>query len=72
MIWIFSTSSLVSSIPVLQSPKSLKFTEIPTLPKYGGCGSETFWEKFLYNDLPAKPETRVDHVKLRSILKEKN
>jgi hypothetical protein len=71
MFWIFSTSSLVSPVSVLQSQKSLKFTEIPTLPKYGGCGSETFWEKLPYNGLPTKPETRVDHVKLRSVVKEK-
>ncbi len=71
MFWIFSTSSLVSPAPALQNPKSIKFTEIPTLPKYGGCGSVTFWEKFPYNDLPTKPETRVDHEKLRTIVKEK-
>jgi hypothetical protein len=71
MFWIFSTSSLVSPAPALQSSKSTKFKEIPTLPKYGGCGSQTFWEKFPYNELPTKPETRVDHEKLGMFVKEK-
>jgi hypothetical protein len=71
MFWIFSTTSLASTVSAPQNPKGLKFTEIPILPKYGGCGSETFWEKFPHNDLPAKPETRVDHEKLKSILEVK-
>ncbi len=72
MFWIFSTSSLVSPVSAPQNPKSFKFAEIPTLPVYGGCGSKTFWEKFPFNDLPSRPETRDDHVKLRAIIEEKN
>jgi hypothetical protein len=72
MFWIFSTASLTSTTPALQNQKSLKFREIPILPRYGGCGSETFWEKFPHNELPSKPETRVDHEKLKSILVEKS
>jgi hypothetical protein len=71
MFWIFSTTSLASMAPALQNPKSIKFTEIPILPKYGGCGSKAFWDKFPHNDLPVRPETRVDHEKLKSILEEK-
>jgi hypothetical protein len=71
MFWIFSTTTLVSMAPVLQNSKSLKFPEIPVLPKYGGCGSKEFWGKFPHNELPKMPETRVDHEKLKSILDSK-
>jgi hypothetical protein len=72
MFWIFSTTSLAALTPALQNQKSLKFKEIPILPRYGGNGSETFWEKFPHNELPTKTETRVDHGKLKSILVEKS
>jgi hypothetical protein len=71
MFWIFSTTTLASMAPVLQNPKTVKFTAIPVLPKYGGCGSEVFWDKFPHNDLPERPETRVDHKKLKSIMEAK-
>ena len=70
MFWIFSTSPLVSPAPVPHSPKSLQFKEIPTLPVYGGNGSEAFWENFPFNDLPVKPETRVNHESLSLAVKE--
>ncbi len=72
MFWIFSTSSLVAPSPTLQNQKDLKFKEIPILPNYGGNGSESFWKQFPHNELPTKPETRVDHGKLMSILAEKS
>jgi hypothetical protein len=70
MFWIFSTSSLVSPAPVPHSSKSFQFKEIPTLPVYGGSGSQVFWENFPFNDLPKKPETRVNHVNLGLAVKE--
>jgi hypothetical protein len=72
MFWIFSTSSLVTSAPTLQSHKEVKFKDIPVLPSYGGNGSKSFWDKFPHNNLPTEPETRIDRGKLRSIIEEKS
>jgi hypothetical protein len=70
MFWLFATSSAAIPQEKVKEENPPKNPEIPRLKEYGGNGSQEFWSKFPRNDIPPKPETKIDTSKLKKLVEE--
>ncbi len=70
MFWLTATPAILPSpaVPVSQKPRI--FNNIPILQDYEKAPQESFWQSFPFNNLPTKPETKINTVRLSELIEE--
>jgi hypothetical protein len=71
MFWLTATSTILPTPTDAPIQKPRIYTNIPVLQDYEKDPHESFWYSFPSNNLPDKPETKINVIKLSELI-EKN
>jgi hypothetical protein len=70
MFWLTATTAIPPSQAKPATPKPRIFNNIPVLQNYETTPQESFWQSFPVNNLPSKPETKINTVRLSELIEE--
>ncbi len=70
MFWLTATPAILPSSAATATQKPRIFNNIPILQDYEKPPQESFWRSFPFNNLPSKPETKINTIRLSELIDE--